>query len=131
MPDLELAERAILYRSCLDAYFDYLNMPVPNEPHIERRWLRLEGMLGDYAPPNSTLLFREMITALAATVAGAGISTDPEKDPEEHRRQYLKWLRPSARSVWVRLRTFSRMTFLTGAARFLVRRADVMGVEQR
>ena len=96
---MNISERENLYRSCLDAYFDFWNDPVDREPLGERRRLRREGVLADYGPPNSKGLFREMIQKLQETFAAKPtISADKEREPEEHKKQYLRILQPSAKA---------------------------------
>lgn len=97
-PDMDNNERASLYRACLDAYFDFWKEPTDGDPRGERRRFRLEGMLVDYGPPNSSRLFRDMIGKLHETAAGPRISADKEKEPEEYRKQYLTFLQPSAKA---------------------------------
>jgi len=95
-PNMSVSERESLYRWCLDAYFDFWNDPSDREPNGVRRQLRREGALVDYGPPNSIGLFRKMMQTLHDTADGAEISADKEKEPEEHHKQYIKLLKPSA-----------------------------------
>ncbi len=98
IPKMDIKERESLYRSCLDAYFDFWNEP-GDDVHGERRRVRNEGVLADYGPPNSKEMYREMIQKLQETFAARPtISVNKEKEPEEWEKQRLKILQPSTKA---------------------------------
>ena len=94
-PKLTLGERGLLYRRCLDIYFDYWNKPF-DILVVSRRLLKAEAILADYGPPGSTALFRNMIVKIKETIESCQKTTvKKSEDPEEYERQQSAILRPS------------------------------------
>lgn len=95
MPKLSLDERGLLYRRCLDVYFDYWNNPFDSLV-VNRQLLKAEAILGDYGPLGSTALFRNMIAKIKETIESCQKTTvNKSEDPEEYERQQSAILKPS------------------------------------
>lgn len=98
-PKLNLDRRASLYQECLDSYLDFWNKPEMETTRVKQALFRLEGMLADYGPTGSYLLFREMISTLYATAVSPNkITADKEDQPKQYHEQLMKLLQPSAKA---------------------------------
>lgn len=97
-PKIDTDERARLYRSCLDKYFEFWNLQ-GDDLIGKRRCIRSEGILADYGPADSKELFREMIQKLEATYeANAEIKKGGINEQETDEKRRLRILRPSAKA---------------------------------